>query len=106
MRWQIVIVARWAGIMLVRDSPAQLSESPGSLLRCVGLCGLGPNVVFFSTPPYHGTLTRYHAHPAGWAHKLPESVSYEEGSLIEPLAVALAALERASTSLGDPVLIW
>lgn len=64
-----------------------------------------PRVVFFSTPPYHGTLTRYHAHPAQWLHKLPDNVSFEEGSLCEPLAVALAGLERADIKLGDPVLI-
>lgn len=65
----------------------------------------GPRVVFFSTPPYHGTLTRFHAHPAAWLHKLPDNVSYEEGSLCEPLAVALAGIERAGVRLGDPVVI-
>lgn len=67
---------------------------------------LGPKVVFFSTPPYHGTLTRFHAHPAAWLHKLPDNVSYEEGSVCEPLAVALAGIERAGIKLGDPVVIW
>ncbi|GHJ85149.1 hypothetical protein NliqN6_1551 [Naganishia liquefaciens] len=64
-----------------------------------------PNVVFFSTPPYHGTLTRWHLHPAQWLHKLPDNVSFEEGALCEPLAVALAGLERADVKLGDPLLI-
>ncbi|KAK4058657.1 hypothetical protein OIO90_000101 [Microbotryomycetes sp. JL221] len=64
-----------------------------------------PDVVFFSTPPYHGTLTRYHVHPAAWLHKLPDSISFEEGSLLEPLAVALAGIERAQLKLGDPTLI-
>ncbi|KAE9397055.1 GroES-like protein [Gymnopus androsaceus JB14] len=40
-----------------------------------------PDVVFFSTPPYHGTLTRWHVHPAQWLHRLPDNVSFEEGSL-------------------------
>lgn len=68
--------------------------------------GIGPRVVFFSTPPYHGTLTRFHAHPASWLHKLPDNVSFEEGALCEPLAVALAGVERAGIRLGDPVVIW
>ncbi|KAI9610782.1 hypothetical protein KEM48_004758 [Puccinia striiformis f. sp. tritici PST-130] len=59
----------------------------------------------FSTPPYHGLLTRYHAHPACWVHKLPPNVSYEEGALLEPLVVALAGVERAGVRLGDPVLV-
>lgn len=33
-------------------------------------------------------------------------MSFEEGSLCEPLAVALAGLERANIKLGDPVVIW
>jgi len=64
-----------------------------------------PDVVFFSTPPYHGTLTRYHLHPAGWLHPLPDNVSFEEGALLEPLTVALAGIERSSLRLGDPLLI-
>ncbi|KAJ3918723.1 L-arabinitol 4-dehydrogenase [Lentinula edodes] len=64
-----------------------------------------PDVVFFSTPPYHGTLTRWHVHPAKWLHRLPDNVSFEEGSLCEPLAVALAGIDRAGLRLGDPVVI-
>lgn len=53
-----------------------------------------------------GTLTRWHLHPAQWLHRLPDNVSFEEGSLCEPLAVALAGIERSGLRLGDPVLIW
>jgi L-iditol 2-dehydrogenase len=53
-----------------------------------------------------GTLTRWHLHPAQWLHHLPDNVSFEEGSLCEPLAVALAGIERAGLRLGDPLLIW
>lgn len=64
-----------------------------------------PDVKFFSTPPYHGTLTRYHAHPAAWLHPLPDNISFEEGALLEPLSVALAAVTRAKLSLGLSTLI-
>ncbi|TDZ20168.1 L-arabinitol 4-dehydrogenase [Colletotrichum orbiculare MAFF 240422] len=64
-----------------------------------------PAVVFFSTPPYHGTLTRYHVHPEDWLHKMPDSMSYEEGSLLEPLSVALTGVERSGVRLGDAVVI-
>ncbi|KAL0953783.1 hypothetical protein HGRIS_004967 [Hohenbuehelia grisea] len=64
-----------------------------------------PDVVFFSTPPFHGTLTRWHLHPAQWLHRIPDNMTYEEGSLCEPLAVALAGIERAGLRLGDPVLV-
>jgi L-iditol 2-dehydrogenase len=64
-----------------------------------------PEVVFFSTPPYHGTLARYHLHPEEWLHPLPDNLSYEEGSLLEPLSVALAGIDRSLVRLGDPVVI-
>lgn len=64
-----------------------------------------PEVVFFSTPPYHGTLTRYHVHPADWLHRLPEEMTWEEGSLLEPLSVALAGIDRSGLRLGDPIAI-
>ncbi|KAH0363060.1 GroES-like protein, partial [Aureobasidium melanogenum] len=64
-----------------------------------------PDVVFFSTPPYHGTLARYHVHPQEWLHKLPDSLSFEEGSLLEPLSVALAGIDRSMLRLGDPTVI-
>lgn len=64
-----------------------------------------PNMTFFSSPPVDGTLRRYHAHPAAWLHKIPESISYEEGALLEPLSVALAGVERSGLRLGDPLVI-
>lgn len=64
-----------------------------------------PEVLFFSTPPYHGTFARYHVHPEDWLHVLPDHLSYEEGSLLEPLSVALTAIDRSNLRLGDPTLI-
>ncbi|KAG6919511.1 hypothetical protein DXG01_005101 [Tephrocybe rancida] len=52
-----------------------------------------------------GTLTRWHLHPAQWLHRLPDEVTFEEGALCEPLAVALAGIERSGLRLGDPVLV-
>lgn len=64
-----------------------------------------PDMIFFSSPPVHGTLRRYHAHPAAWLHKLPDSMSFEEGALLEPLSVALAGIERAGLRLGQDLVI-
>ncbi|EON61540.1 L-iditol 2-dehydrogenase [Coniosporium apollinis CBS 100218] len=64
-----------------------------------------PEVVFFSTPPYHGTLRRYHVHPEAWLHALPDDMTYEEGSLLEPLSVALAGIDRSGLRLGDSLVI-
>ena len=62
------------------------------------------NMRFLSTPPVDGLLRRYVNHPAVWCHKIGD-MSYENGSLLEPLSVALAGMERAGVALGDPVLV-
>ena len=36
-----------------------------------------------------------------WLHKLPEDISYEEGALIEPLAVAIHAVTKGCISIGQ-----
>ncbi|KAF2430007.1 sorbitol dehydrogenase-like protein [Tothia fuscella] len=64
-----------------------------------------PNVLFLSTPPVPGLLRRYVNHPAVWCHKLPDGLSYEDGSMLEPLSVALAGVTRAGVKLGDAVLV-
>lgn len=62
------------------------------------------NVEFLSTPPVDGLLRRYVNHPAIWCHKIGD-MSFEDGALLEPLSVSLAAVERSGVRLGDPVLV-
>lgn len=62
------------------------------------------NVEFLSTPPIDGMLRRYIVQRADWCFKIGD-LSYEEGAMLEPLSVALAAVERSNLRLGDPCLI-
>ncbi|KAF2155412.1 GroES-like protein [Myriangium duriaei CBS 260.36] len=62
------------------------------------------NVLFRSTPPVPGLLRRYVTHPAAWCHKIGD-MSFEDGAMLEPLSVALAGVQRAGITLGDPVLV-
>lgn len=62
------------------------------------------NVLFLSTPPVDGLLRRYVNHPAIWCHKIG-NMSFEDGALLEPLSVSLAAIERSGLRLGDPCLV-
>ena len=41
-----------------------------------------------------------------WLHKLPEDISYEEGALIEPLAVAIHAVTKGCISIGQTGAIF
>ena len=53
-----------------------------------------------------GGFTRFFCAPEDWVHKLPETLSYEEGALIEPLAVAVHAIKTAKLGLGEDCAIF
>lgn len=55
--------------------------------------------------PFDGMCSHLYAHPAKWVFKLPDNVSFEEGALVEPLAVAVHACRRAGIAAGQNVLI-
>lgn len=63
------------------------------------------SIRFPSAPPVPGFLRRYFTHPAIWCHKLPDTMSYEDGALLEPLSVALGAVERADLRLGEIAVV-
>lgn len=68
----------------------------GEYHRCVELKVLGAQT--------NGAFTEYIVVDERWVYKLPETFDYEEGAMIEPLAVAVHAVRRV-TSLGENVLI-
>lgn len=47
-------------------------------------------------PHFQGTLQTCINHPVRWVHKIPDSLDYEVGALLEPLAVAIHAVRRAN----------
>jgi L-iditol 2-dehydrogenase len=48
----------------------------------------------------------YIAHPAEWVFKIADNMSFEEGALVEPLAVGINAAKTGGVSLGRSVLIY
>ena len=52
----------------------------------------------------NGAFTKYIAIGERWIHKL-NSLSYEEGAMVEPLAVAVHAVERGGVKIGDEVAV-
>lgn len=71
-----------------------------------GKYNLDPNIVFAATPPHDGTLARYFVVPEDFVYKLPDHVSFEEGALCEPLAVAIHANKLGETTFGSQVYIF
>ncbi|MFL0267358.1 2,3-butanediol dehydrogenase [Candidatus Clostridium radicumherbarum] len=58
-----------------------------------GLCGTG------------GGLAEYTVFPEEYVHKIPESMSYEQAALIEPIAVALHSIRISGFKTGDTALV-
>jgi len=71
-----------------------------------GRYNLCPDVKFLATPPDDGCLVVYIAYPAQWAFKIPDHMSYEEGALVEPLAIGINAANTGGVGLGNSVLIF
>jgi L-iditol 2-dehydrogenase len=60
---------------------------------------------FLATPPYDGALVQYLAMDERNLFEIPDSMSFEEGALLEPLSVGIWACHRAGLEPGDDVLI-
>ena len=88
----------------------RIALEPGYPCRRCGPCLAGkynlcPEMRFAATPPYDGTLTGFWTAPADFCYKLPDTVSLQEGALIEPLAVAVHIVRQAAVSPGQSVVV-
>ncbi|KOS21516.1 putative D-xylulose reductase A [Escovopsis weberi] len=88
----------------------RVALEPGYPCRRCAACRAGkynlcPDMVFAATPPYHGTLTGLWTAPSDFCYRLPDSVSLEEGALIEPLAVAVHMVKQADVRPGQSVVV-
>ncbi|MCA8258457.1 NAD(P)-dependent alcohol dehydrogenase [Burkholderia sp. AU31624] len=77
-------------------------DSPATLR---GLYNLDPDVRFWATPPIHGCLTPYVVHPAAFTYRLPDTVSFAEGAIVEPLSIGLQAAKKAAMKPGDLAVV-
>ncbi|MFD2836517.1 alcohol dehydrogenase catalytic domain-containing protein [Azotobacter vinelandii] len=79
--------------------------NPRSKASRLGLYNVDPSVVFWATPPVHGCLTPEVVHPAAFAYKLPDHVSFAEGALVEPFAIGMQAAVKARIKPGDVAVV-
>ena len=70
-----------------------------------GRYNLCPDMRFWAAPPVDGSLREYVVHPAAFTYRLPDSISLEEGTLMEPLAVAVHTCNLAGIAPGDVVAV-
>jgi D-xylulose reductase len=78
---------------------------PNSKATRLGMYNLDPAVRFWATPPVHGVLRPSVVHPADFTFRLPDNVSYEEGAMVEPLAVGMHAANKAQIKPGDIAVV-
>ncbi|RRJ62592.1 2,3-butanediol dehydrogenase [Paenibacillus oralis] len=53
-----------------------------------------------------GGFSEYTSVPEGMLHKIPDSVSFEQGALVEPSAVALHAVRSSKLKVGDKAAVF
>lgn len=71
----------------------------------MGMYNVDPAVRFWATPPHDGCLVEEVVHPAAFTHHLPDSLSFGEGALLEPLAVGMHAATEARIHPGDTAVV-
>ena len=71
----------------------------------LGMYNLDPAVRFWATPPVHGVLRPEVVHPASYTFRLPDTVSFAEGAMVEPLAVGMHAANKAQLRPGDTAAV-
>ncbi len=70
-----------------------------------GRYNLCREVQFYGAPPYHGAFAEYVPAPEQNVYSIPENMSYEEGAMIEPLAVGMMAAEMGKVTVHDTVAV-
>ncbi len=89
---------------------ARVALEPGVACgRCqdckAGHYNLCARVAFFATPPIDGAMAEYAVIRADFAHRIPDTLSYEEAALVEPLSVGIHSARLIGVVPGDAVVI-
>lgn len=70
-----------------------------------GRYNLCREVKFYATPPYDGTFAEYVSAPEQNVYIISDEMSYEEGAMIEPLAVGMMAAKMGEVTAQDIVAV-
>jgi len=70
-----------------------------------GRYNLCKDIRFYGTPPDHGAFAEYASASEENVYLMPDEMSYEEGAMIEPLAVGMMATKRGVASVYDTVAV-
>ena len=89
----------------------RVTLEPGEPCRRCDACKAGkynlcPSMAFAATPPYDGTLAKYYRMPEDLCYRLPDSMTLEQGALVEPLSVAVHLVRQAQIFPGASAVIF
>ncbi len=104
-------VVESVGAEVVNVAPGdRVAIEPGTPCRNCRECRLGryhlcPDLVFLATPPYDGALLEHMLIDSRNLFPIPDSMSFEQAALLEPLSVGIWACKRANLLPGDDVLV-
>jgi L-iditol 2-dehydrogenase len=80
--------------------------SCGACEQCQhGYPNLCPHVRFCSTPPVDGAIQEYMAFPAHALFALPPELSFVDGAMLEPLCIAIKALDFGKLRVGETAAV-
>lgn len=116
LRQPTVLGHEGAGIVAAAGPAAKVAPGTAVVIEPALPCGecaacqsgrynLCPTGTCFGSPPTDGLFARHVVVPEAAVHPLPDSIPAEIGAAIEPLAVAVWAVERAQVQEGHRVLI-
>jgi L-iditol 2-dehydrogenase len=88
----------------------RVAIEPGQPCRDCRDCMAGryhlcPDLRFLATPPYDGALVQFMAMDERNLFPIPDTMTFEQAALCEPLSVGIWACHRASLEAGDDVLV-
>jgi L-iditol 2-dehydrogenase len=70
-----------------------------------GLQNVCPEVYFLGLPPTQGAMQEYIVHPAHLLERLPDTMTNAQGVMLEPLAIALHAVQLVKVRPGQTIVI-
>lgn len=103
----VIEVGRNVTTLKVGDRIAAESHIPcGSCYLCkTGRMHICENMRIYGIQTKNGAFTEYAVVPEIIGYKVPSTVPYDEAALLEPLGVAMHAIEQAQIMIGDTVAV-
>ncbi len=79
--------------------------NPNCREAMLGMYNLDPEIRFWATPPVHGCLCDYVVHPANLTFKIPDTMTFDEGVMVEPLVLGVHVARKVGFAPGDNAVV-